>query len=378
MLAFASVSGNVAIPKFGMENRIMLTQQRAKHLYSYDPLTGHLQYKVRLSPKVKVGDVVGGTAKRYRYVTVDGKAKPLHHLVWFWHTGEWPAADLSFRDGNPGNTHIENLVPQSKSETVAKHKGLRASNTTGVKGVSLTKSGKYQAHIYGPGGSRALGRHFKTLEDAAIAIEKAKAEGLELRSTPPEKKALSNAGYEARKIWRHLNFVTGTNHAWDTPLELFSEVGFAPSRKHQLAAVDTNKPLGPGNTCWSETVYARSTVPPKLAQTNEQKLNKKLFEKFGITLEEYKAKLVAQKGLCAVCEEPETALSYRNNPRSLVVDHDHETQAVRGLLCRNCNVALGYFKDNPKIIRSAAAYLEKWKATESAPLPDNVVPLKKA
>jgi hypothetical protein len=42
------------------------------------------------------------------------------------------------------------------------------------------------------------------------------------------------------------------------------------------------------------------------------------------------------------------------------VDHDHRTGAVRGLLCVDCNVALGRFKDDIEAVRRAAEYLGLW------------------
>ncbi len=51
-------------------------------------------------------------------------------------------------------------------------------------------------------------------------------------------------------------------------------------------------------------------------------------------------------------------------PYRLVIDHCHSTGAIRGLLCSNCNTAIGLLSDNPEIIRKAADYLEKERSNE--------------
>lgn len=56
-----------------------------------------------------------------------------------------------------------------------------------------------------------------------------------------------------------------------------------------------------------------------------------------------------QKGQCYLC----------NTARKLVVDHNHLNGKVRHLLCDLCNRGLGYFKDNPEVLRSAATYVEE-------------------
>lgn len=56
---------------------------------------------------------------------------------------------------------------------------------------------------------------------------------------------------------------------------------------------------------------------------------------------------------CAACGVPDER-------GSLHVDHCHETGKVRGLLCGNCNRAIGLFQDNPAALRAAAEYLEKY------------------
>ena len=89
---------------------------------------------------------------------------------------------------------------------------------------------------------------------------------------------------------------------------------------------------------------------------------------YGMTGEEYGQKLAAQKGLCAICGNPETAM-VNGVPKVMHVDHDHATGAIRDLLCGMCNGMLGLAKDNPQVLIAAAEYLQRHSAS-------NVVPLK--
>jgi Recombination endonuclease VII len=87
--------------------------------------------------------------------------------------------------------------------------------------------------------------------------------------------------------------------------------------------------------------------------------NRTLLDRYGITAQEYDQMLGSQGNLCAICEQPETRFDPRwKKIRGLSVDHDHETGKVRGLLCSNCNTALGLIQDNPALLRKALAYLE--------------------
>jgi hypothetical protein len=84
--------------------------------------------------------------------------------------------------------------------------------------------------------------------------------------------------------------------------------------------------------------------------------------KYGMTPEDYDALLLAQGGVCAICRTEETDLdSRRNKPRSLAVDHDHESGRVRALLCGMCNKGIGAFMDNADLMRAAVNYLETGK-----------------
>lgn len=76
--------------------------------------------------------------------------------------------------------------------------------------------------------------------------------------------------------------------------------------------------------------------------------------KFGITLEKYNDLFAEQKGLCLGCYKHQSSLK-----RAFAVDHSHATGKIRGLLCINCNVALGNAQDDSVILRRLADYLEK-------------------
>jgi len=71
----------------------------------------------------------------------------------------------------------------------------------------------------------------------------------------------------------------------------------------------------------------------------DKERNRKLIQRFGITLDDYNQMHDAQGGLCKICANPEEL------DRRLAVDHNHETGAVRGLLCFKCNVILGHIEN---------------------------------
>lgn len=77
----------------------------------------------------------------------------------------------------------------------------------------------------------------------------------------------------------------------------------------------------------------------------------KLLSKYGLTVEMFNNMLNKQGGLCAICRAVLES-GYRMH-----VDHDHETGAVRGILCNSCNMGLGKFKDSPLLLESALRYL---------------------
>jgi hypothetical protein len=79
---------------------------------------------------------------------------------------------------------------------------------------------------------------------------------------------------------------------------------------------------------------------------------------YGIGVAEYDAMHSAQKGLCAICGQPETLKrSMDRATRRLAVDHCHSSGKVRGLLCSGCNTGLGGLHDDVQLLQKAINYL---------------------
>lgn len=70
--------------------------------------------------------------------------------------------------------------------------------------------------------------------------------------------------------------------------------------------------------------------------------------KYGLSTADFELMLIEQRGLCLICREAMVDIQ---------VDHDHATGKVRGLLCRGCNVGLGFFRDDISTMKRAVHYL---------------------
>jgi hypothetical protein len=98
------------------------------------------------------------------------------------------------------------------------------------------------------------------------------------------------------------------------------------------------------------SIRARERNRDPVAQVQNHR--KKAERVYGLAVGQYDSMLDEQDGLCAICRRE------RPNGKRLVVDHDHDTDVVRGLLCTNCNLGLGSFRDDIDLMLAAAAYLE--------------------
>lgn len=74
----------------------------------------------------------------------------------------------------------------------------------------------------------------------------------------------------------------------------------------------------------------------------------KTLRKYGLREKDYNIMYDLQEGLCKICSSNLT----------LVVDHCHSTNVIRGLLCNNCNMGLGAFRDSGELLLKAIEYLQ--------------------
>lgn len=94
----------------------------------------------------------------------------------------------------------------------------------------------------------------------------------------------------------------------------------------------------------------------QLAEQRQARSAESTIRKYGITPELHAQLFFEQKGVCAICKD--LARSKKGDgQRGLVVDHDHETGEVRGLLCSSCNTGIGFLGDEQEWLTRAAKYV---------------------
>lgn len=97
---------------------------------------------------------------------------------------------------------------------------------------------------------------------------------------------------------------------------------------------------------------------PEKSQLSQRQRNLK--HRFGVDLNWYQEQLKKQNYCCAICGVTENKVTRGHRvDLSFAVDHCHTTGKVRGLLCNQCNRALGMFKDSAELIKKAIEYLTR-------------------
>lgn len=112
-----------------------------------------------------------------------------------------------------------------------------------------------------------------------------------------------------------------------------------------------------------EDINAKGKIYRK--QNPEKTRARRLKYMYNITIDQYNKMLEAQNHVCAICFGKNDNTGY-----PLFVDHDHSCcpggrscgKCVRGLLCNDCNFAIGAFKDNPDNFDKAKEYILEFRA----------------
>lgn len=122
------------------------------------------------------------------------------------------------------------------------------------------------------------------------------------------------------------------------------------------------------------TRYAERTKPPKICTwpacenwlyasgfCHRHYIKVRTYKKgHGLEAAQTLALLTSHGPTCDICDGLQTTRNRASSDvHDLYLDHHHGTGKLRGLLCNNCNRALGMFKDSAELLRKAAAYLDK-------------------
>ena len=149
----------------------MLTQERLKDLFNYNPETGVFKRLVSASLNTKAGQIAGSAnGKGYLRIMVDGKQHKSHRLAWLYVYGEFPSDQVDHINGVKDDNRLTNLRAVTNAEN-SKNVKMRISNTSGTMGVYWDKPrGKWRAQIKANGKNKYLGI-FKDISEA-IAVRK--------------------------------------------------------------------------------------------------------------------------------------------------------------------------------------------------------------
>jgi hypothetical protein len=150
-------------------NRV--THEELKKFFSYDHNSGKFYRLVRMG-RVRPGLVESVPAfNGYLYLGIGGKKYLHHRLAWFYVHGYWPSDEVDHIDGDKTNNAISNLRCASRAENEV-NKGLKKSNTSGIKGVRWEKhTQKWYAFITVNAKMMSLGR-YDSVADAVEARER--------------------------------------------------------------------------------------------------------------------------------------------------------------------------------------------------------------
>lgn len=132
-------------------------------------------------------------------------------------------------------------------------------------------------------------------------------------------------------------------------------------KRGQLALICTKCLINPSRNAEGKRGSWCNPCQRKLVKkkTREENRRDRLKRYYNLTLEEVNERYEAQGKRCLICTEFMTQPEIGNTKRTLNIDHCHNTNKVRGIICSSCNVGLGNFGDNPGTLYRAYTYLKE-------------------
>lgn len=320
-----------------------ITFQEAADLLDYEPTTGVFTWR-RGVANVAAGTRAGSVKNGHRYIRIGERDFLARRLAWLFVHGEWPGHTVKVANGDKDDCRAANLVAP-------------------------------KAAIFAPALTATRLREIVNYDrDTGIFTWKEAAQG---RRVGDEAGSIEPNGYRiltldgerylaSRCAWLHVNGV------WP-----HRQLRFADRNKANCAIGNLSMPRFVHGDLAERREYERlhrATNPDYYRDFD-------LRRTFGISLEDYQRKLAAQNGVCAICGCGETEMR-GGKVKELAVDHDHDSGALRDLLCAGCNKGLGAFIDSPARLRAAAEYIERHAARIAAEKAEtaasNVIPLRSA
>jgi Recombination endonuclease VII len=304
------------------------TVEELRSVLDYDPDTGEFTWKVRVADCANAGSPAGTPSRNgQRQIVYRYRVYAASQLAWALHTGAFPRGRIFYKDGNSSNLRFVNLRDSGGSQLdlpllEAARELLDYDPQTGVFKWRVKGTRKNSGTVLQP-----KGKNYRSIK-------------------------INGCQYMAQRI------------AW---LLVYGDL---PEGQIEPLNGDV------GDFRINNWVIRRQPIEEKKAKKSEHykrwraanpdKIrHNSLMHYFGIDNEQYAKMLVAQGGVCAICDRPERMIRF-GKVQALSVDHDHKTGDLRSLLCHACNKALGAFGDDPARLERAAAYL-RHHAASAAP-----------
>lgn len=160
--------------KVNKEKENLLTLSRLKEVLEYHPKSGIFIWLKQVSNVTKVGHEAGSKCSSTGYIRIqiDGKRYQAHRLAWFYMFEEFPDSILDHIDNIKTNNKIENL--RLTTETDNQHNKPSYKNTSGFKGISCRKDGKFIASFSHKNKKYYVGIYNSVEEAKPYYISKAK------------------------------------------------------------------------------------------------------------------------------------------------------------------------------------------------------------